>query len=241
MIDRLTMLSYESKHRRRRRRTYLIGALAAVPLLLLARYRSYLPFVVHNFRIRQVERRWSSVRPPEMEVVYDEDASRARDLRSRGSQYVDLSPTSGQPAVARSTDWFDTYWRLQGVPMHRKQAPLFAGSLTASSGAERIVFVGYGWSEFGPMRYECIAKRTKFCSPDADFTSSGSSGAYEFDVARPRNLRFFAGRRDPFDSSHFSIRFECDGAPGIIDGWLQWDAQNIEWRVQGGSPKSLHW
>jgi len=33
-------------------------------------------------------------------------------------------------------------------------------------------------------------------------------------------FRLFAGQADPKDASHFTITYELDGKPGIIDGWL---------------------
>jgi hypothetical protein len=33
-------------------------------------------------------------------------------------------------------------------------------------------------------------------------------------------MRVFAGQPDPNDASHFTIGYELDGAPGVIDGWL---------------------
>ena len=44
-------------------------------------------------------------------------------------------------------------------------------------------------------------------------------GRVEFD---PRDLiRLYAGQPDPADESHFTIAYERDGRPGIIDGWLR--------------------
>jgi len=36
-------------------------------------------------------------------------------------------------------------------------------------------------------------------------------------------LEWFAGQPDPTDDSHFTIRFELNGKPGIVDGWLKDD------------------
>lgn len=42
------------------------------------------------------------------------------------------------------------------------------------------------------------------------------------ELATSRNVPvcFFAGQRDLVDETHFTIRYEYGGAPGIIDGWL---------------------
>jgi len=33
-------------------------------------------------------------------------------------------------------------------------------------------------------------------------------------------MRIFSGQPDPKDESHFTISYELDGNPGVIDGWL---------------------
>jgi hypothetical protein len=38
-----------------------------------------------------------------------------------------------------------------------------------------------------------------------------------------RNFRLFAGQPDLNDASHFTIPFDYDGEPGIIDGWVRDD------------------
>lgn len=40
-------------------------------------------------------------------------------------------------------------------------------------------------------------------------------------------LRLFAGQPDPADPSHFTIAFESEGRPGVLDGWLR-DGDKVE-------------
>jgi hypothetical protein len=40
-------------------------------------------------------------------------------------------------------------------------------------------------------------------------------------------LRFFAGQGDPADPSHFTIPYDLDGRPGVIDGWLRDDGLKL--------------
>lgn len=45
-------------------------------------------------------------------------------------------------------------------------------------------------------------------------------------------LRVFAGQADPSDASHFTIAYDLDGQPGVIDGWLNADGSvKLEPRV----------
>ena len=45
-------------------------------------------------------------------------------------------------------------------------------------------------------------------------------------------LRLFAGQPDPADPSHFTIGYDLDGRPGVIDGWLR--DEGIELRPREG-------
>lgn len=46
-------------------------------------------------------------------------------------------------------------------------------------------------------------------------------------------LRVYAGQPDPSDETHFTFRYELDGQPGTIDGYLR-DGDDIEFRVRDG-------
>jgi len=47
-------------------------------------------------------------------------------------------------------------------------------------------------------------------------------------------LRLFGGSPDPADASHFTIPYELDGQPGVIDGWLGSDSLVL--RPRQGQP-----
>jgi hypothetical protein len=44
------------------------------------------------------------------------------------------------------------------------------------------------------------------------------------DIAPGNRLRVLGGQPDPADASHWTIPYELDGKPGVIDGWLKDDA-----------------
>ena len=46
-------------------------------------------------------------------------------------------------------------------------------------------------------------------------------------------LRVYAGQPDAADASHFTIAYEIDGRPGVIDGWLR--DQGLELRPREGA------
>jgi hypothetical protein len=60
--------------------------------------------------------------------------------------------------------------------------------------------------------------------------SPGEPGTLRVDYRD--QLRVFAGQPDPADPSHFTIAYDLDGRPGIIDGWLKPDGSvQLEPRV----------
>jgi hypothetical protein len=49
--------------------------------------------------------------------------------------------------------------------------------------------------------------------------SPGEPGNLRLDYRN--QLRVFAGQADPADASHFTVAYDLDGRPGVIDGWLK--------------------
>ena len=50
-------------------------------------------------------------------------------------------------------------------------------------------------------------------------------------------VRMFAGQPDPADPAHFTIRYELDDQPHVIDGWLRDDdTVLLAWRPQVARP-----
>jgi hypothetical protein len=41
-------------------------------------------------------------------------------------------------------------------------------------------------------------------------------------------LRFFGGRADPDDATHFTLHYQLDGRDGVIDGWMKDDGIQIQ-------------
>ncbi|MDQ3441781.1 MAG: hypothetical protein M3478_15675 [Planctomycetota bacterium] len=57
-------------------------------------------------------------------------------------------------------------------------------------------------------------------------------------IRRGRSVRIFAGEVDPDDASHFTIRYDVGGTPGVIDGWLHDDGVLLKPRA--GQPIVWH-
>jgi hypothetical protein len=81
--------------------------------------------------------------------------------------------------------------------------------------------------------------------PDSDvneFATRTSHNPVRWAFKNENHLRVFGGHADPDDRSHFTIPYELDGTPGVIDGWLGDDGVKFRPRAgraeyTGGSPR----
>jgi hypothetical protein len=67
-----------------------------------------------------------------------------------------------------------------------------------------------------------------------------TEGVLKEDRAPGAALRFFAGRADPKDASHFTVDYEYAGVRGTIDGWLT-DDDFLRLRPRGGKTEGGTW
>lgn len=56
-------------------------------------------------------------------------------------------------------------------------------------------------------------------------TQPGNPGTLT--VQYKQQLRVYAGQADPADASHFTINYDLDNQPGVIDGWLKPDGSVV--------------
>ena len=68
----------------------------------------------------------------------------------------------------------------------------------------------------------------------------GSTPATMPSIATTHQLRFFGGSPDPADGSHFTLPYELDGQPGVIDGWLRDDGLVLTPRQGHAIPTAKH-
>jgi hypothetical protein len=77
-----------------------------------------------------------------------------------------------------------------------------------------------------------------FSSPvgigSSNAVSSFSPANTELNILLPgKKSRLFFGQPDPSDASHFTIKYEMDDKPGMIDGWLQSD-DTVKLQIRDG-------
>jgi hypothetical protein len=71
--------------------------------------------------------------------------------------------------------------------------------------------------------------------------SRGDPAGPTMTTMKPINqLRMLGGAPDPADASHFTIQFELDGQPGVIDGWLRDDSLMLTPRQGRPVPSTAH-
>lgn len=68
--------------------------------------------------------------------------------------------------------------------------------------------------------------------------SPGEPGTLRVDYRD--QLRVFAGQPDPADASHFTIPYDLDGRPGILDGWLKPDG-SVQLEPRAGKRVNVIW
>lgn len=192
-------------------------------------------------RIQQACMRYSL--PPET-VVYDEHPDRAAELLKRNDGYlaVELGGSGGSPTAGRiSTDWIVLRrWAMPSAPQSTTDPVLFLHERRTADGDHgvvcvevdrpnrrlRVTFVHPGGVTVNPHAVTDVPlapppeEGLVMLSPGRDPFESKLA---EVPSGARADLRFFAGRPDPADPTHFSLPYEWDGRRGEIEMWVQSD------------------
>ena len=179
---------------------------------------------------------------PPGQVVFDNDSTQIRSLVS--SAGFEEAQWTAPPSAFRPAAAWQNFYRLYSPPGRRDAPVLFLHERRNRAGEARLVVVERGWPErtmgdaSGQGAYfsmSCLVIRpgTAFAAPLELFDSA----EYVDTKARPKTLalRWYAGQCDPSDDSHFTIAFQLDGKPGILDGWLL-DNDTIRLQVRTPTP-----
>lgn len=183
---------------------------------------------------------------PANEVVYEENAERAAALleRKEGYQAVPIGTTGDAPAAGRVAPVWSALkrWAVPSAPEPRDPI-LFLHDRRAADGERgivcvevdraarrlRISFVHPGGVTVNPS----LSTDLHLAPPPQEGLIVLSAGPDPLAARLPRpdddaagsraDLRFFAGRADSNDGSHFTLPYESDGLRGEIDMWIQSD------------------
>jgi len=173
------------------------------------------------------------------QIVFDNDPSRIRTLVSANG--FEEAQWTAPPSVFAPDRAWQNFNRLYSPPGRRDAPVLFVHERRNSRGEARLVVVERGWPErtlgdpSGRGAYfvlSCLVIRPG--SALAAPLELSDSAEYVDANARPvtLTLRWYAGQCDPADDSHFTVDFQFDGKPGVLDGWLL-DSDTVRLRVRG--------
>ena len=217
-------INYAPSAARRRRRT-VIRAIVGISLLLAGVFACWKCGPAARTRVALLywQRQALDYRAPADQVVYDDDPSSAAQLL-HSPAYLNLS-TSGPPRAALLADPWKRFYTTWSPPGRIDQATLFLHERKNRRGETRLVAI-----ETAPLTSDnlpfvrlniiVVQPGTSFSAPQDTSDTVQGLDALQLDSSAT-HLRWFAGQPDPEDASHFTIRYELDGRPGLVDGWLR--------------------
>jgi hypothetical protein len=218
--------------RRRRRRRTVVGAVAALALVVLGAWLG--PGVWRRSLVAYRERGARNYVAPPDRVVYEEDPGQWAALLARPNYRRFNSGSTGWnsfvahtvPEVGRLAQAGELRLGGTAVFCHARQSP---------AGNKRLVVV---WLASNGVR--CTAQgaspdnqvQITFCTSVVDGGTMVREGRAAIWVApqsvaenrqTPLYARLFGGQADPTDPSHFTIAFDLDLYTDVIDGYLRDD------------------
>ena len=225
----VNILNYATAPRRRWR-------WLAILLMLAASAFAARHWLANTWRQLHYSFRWErclrAALPPE-KVVYDEQPERAKRLLHQPDFHT-------QTRILFDKGWYPTPPRSWHAPACYDAPVLFAEAFKASThtgvifvqgrtsprGVNRLVIGRCGATAFGPGGHVVyvIARAYAKGTPQSGAVYGVGSDLATLSIrllSGDEYLRLYAGQADPADKSHFTIRYDINGAEGIIDGWLR--------------------
>jgi hypothetical protein len=235
-----------------RRRRFRLGLLVVVLLGLAVAGWRWGPAGWKHAQLLYWQRQCLAYAAPGEQVVYDNDPDRAAGLLQQPG-YENVAAAGAPPIAAYMPRCWAETMRIGGVPVVNTGfgpggpgATLFLHERTSKSGVRRLVavhapagtpsvanvpvmapvIVEPGSLTTGPAVRDAAAR----IQLDVTFAVDPAAGPVSVLTSIP-GTRFFAGRPDPNDPSHFTIPFQTHGSEGIVDGWLEDDGDGLRLSV----------
>ncbi len=178
--------------------------------------------------------------PPD-QVVFTNDGERTANEIAKGM--IDVEPgayrilKSGVHAPAAAGRIPDAYRRLDEVDSFRlvgEFAVIFMHERRSPNGHKALVIVRVG-DDHGFIGYHALGHLgAEAITPKIRRLSMGPNTAGLPD--QDPTVYLFAGQPDTNDDSHFTIAFEANHKPGIIDGWLE-DTDDVKLAIRNVAEK----
>lgn len=191
------------------------------------------------------QRKCMAYTAPADQLDYANDPAEATGLLATGwksvasvvgqSPYAVLGPTMSAgrelpPLSGVGEETLGSYARIgwgyirQGVNNAPIRTGAFLHARQAKGSPERLVAIVFLERQNAPtedrlLEINALVWRPATWSPGSRLELAGLSTRVFTKIDR-RRVHLFAGQPDPADASHFTLRYDIDGQPGTIDGWL---------------------
>ena len=215
-------------------RTAIILALVACIALLIRNW----PAISTRVAYWRVQRRCLLYTAPPDQVVFSTRSAEAKAMQHRPGGYHGVyipgrfDIAGFEPPELTRFIRFD-HQVLYDTPRHNVA---FMHERTSPAGHRRLIIISAdatgGGRIFGFWR--TVLEPVPMFSGRRHSFGAMMPGMFESDG----DFRVFAGQVDPNDASHFTIRFELAGQPGLIDGRLK-DNDRIVLTVREGPPANV--
>jgi hypothetical protein len=219
------VLAYATPEPRNRYRLIRIIAIAVILVTLLVMGWKFGPTIRERVRVWQVHRACMSLTQPEDTVAYFDGPSGSQDFLAKGGyeRHSDVK-------VARTPEpWASFAFNV----VHALRTAIFCHERRSSGGNLRLVVI------HDDFCYSILKPPSLWHRPERVWPA----GSRRYFSGLPLELSYwdqpikvYAGQPDLNDESHFTVRFESAGRPGIIDGWLQ-DDDSVKLEVREGPGK----
>jgi hypothetical protein len=204
----------------RARRLIVIGAIILALAIMVFRFGSP---VRDQLRLLRQQSQWLNHLDPPDTIIYEEDPAEGAKLLATGK--YDRLPYGGTFA---GTDWDPVALRAnQDKPW---SVCLYEHRATSRAGNERSINVHCQTVNEEELGHGRVMKLSAMVMKKATFwPGSRLKILTASEIVLLENLgggdyvRFYAGQPDPADPAHFTIRYQFNNKPGVIDGRLNED------------------
>jgi hypothetical protein len=192
----------------------------------------------------RAQHRCMTYAPPVSEVVFESDPDAAALLAERCQEYHLASLYS---AFGRGAPF--SHWRPPAshrpkaldklIPKFGFYGTAFMHAMRTPAGNERLVIISMGYGASVELNGYGLGMGAHVYTPaswrlgSAMLLTSEEGGLSLRYMPLENRLRIFAGQIDPSDSSHFTVPYELNGKPGVIEGRLR-DDESVTMSVGSG-------
>ena len=215
-------LDYAERPSWRRRGVPRWAVIAIVLAVLLPPAIKFGSRGIYAMRISRLFERCVAAAPPA--IAYSENPTEAQSVRALGGYEVRV-PNGERYAYLLPPAWADV---LAAVNVNvSSRGTVYLGQRRSASSTMLVGVDVVEIQRSGALRVS-LATRTLDPGTTLSLPRLDTTTIRWLTLSRTvGELRILGGQPDPNDSAHFTIRFTVNGAPGLIDGWLNDDGTTL--------------